>query len=203
MRLIVGLGNPGPAYAGTPHNLGFDVADILAREAGLSFRPVRSLDGLLAEGALAGHNTALLKPTTYMNLSGECVARYFRYHPLEQADLLVIGDDINLPLGRLRFRADGGPGGHKGLLSVIERLGSDTFPRLRLGVRPLNRPIMDQVKFVLSPFHPDDRPAVDEMRARAADAVVCWIRDGLSRAAGLFNRIPETEGGEEEPEKKG
>ena len=198
MLFIAGLGNPGKKYDGTPHNLGFEVADILARRGGLSFQPSRKISALIAEGMLEGEKIALLKPMTYMNLSGDAVYSYFSYHSLGLEEMLIVTDDINLPLGRMRMRSGGSHGGHKGLLSIIQRMGTDQFPRLRIGVDPENRTIHDYVKFVLSPFHPEDRELVEHMKELAADAVEHWIREGLDSAANLFNRKDLLDAAEEE-----
>lgn len=134
MRIIAGLGNPGKGYASTPHSIGFEVVDAFARACGAAFRPSSSFKGELAEARAACGKVLLVKPMTFMNLSGDCLAPVVRYHNATPADLVVVSDDIDLPVGRLRIRRGGSAGGHNGLKSVIERLGSPDFVRLRIGV---------------------------------------------------------------------
>lgn len=186
MRLLVGLGNPGRKYRHTPHNLGFDVLDVLAQRAGLTFRASRKLGAVVADGSLLEYNVTLLKPATFMNLSGEAVSRFLRYQPIDVSDLLVITDDMNLPFGRLRFRKGGSHGGHKGLLSIISHLGSEEFPRLRIGVHP-GCPVNDYVRFVLTSFPRDVRDKVDKMREIAADAVEFYLSQGIRQASNQYN----------------
>jgi PTH1 family peptidyl-tRNA hydrolase len=133
MKIIVGLGNPGRRYEATPHNLGFQVVDELARRWSLSFREVRQARAEVAEGMLAGKPALLVKPQTFMNLSGESVSVLTRQRELGQDDLLVITDDVALPIGRLRIRPRGSHGGHNGLRSIVERVGHEDFARLRVG----------------------------------------------------------------------
>jgi len=187
MRLITGLGNPGRKYRETPHNVGFEVLDLLAFRGGLDFRASRKFAGLIAEGTVAGVPVYLLKPTTYMNLSGEAVSIFLRYHPLDLSDLLVITDDINLPMGRLRLRERGSHGGHKGLLSIIQMLGTEEFSRLRVGVHPSGF-VDDFVRFVLTPPAPDEREIMGEMKTVAADAVEHFLSHGFEATANLYNR---------------
>ena len=188
MRLLVGLGNPGRKYEDTPHNLGFDVLDLLAQRAGSRFRASRRFVGVLADARLAGVDVILLKPATFMNLSGESVSRFLRYHPIDLTRLLVITDDINLPLGRFRFRKGGSHGGHKGLLSLIVQLGSEEFPRLRIGIQP-PYPVEDYVSYVLSRFRREQQEMVDRMREMAADAVVYCLSHGMDKAANQYNGL--------------
>lgn len=186
MRVIIGLGNPGKKYDYSPHNLGFEVVDILAARSGMTFRSASRSSGIAAGGVYLGCEITLLKPTTFMNLSGEAVSLFLRYHPVDISDLLIITDDINLPMGRLRFREKGSHGGHNGLLSIINRMGSHEFPRLRIGVLP-DHEIRDQVRFVLTPFRGGNRAYMDNVKEVAADAVEKYITDGFSRAASMYN----------------
>ena len=135
MKVIAGLGNPGAQYANTPHSIGFEVVDAIAREIGAEWKASVSFKGELATGMFAGQKVLLLKPMTYMNLSGDSVAPVVRYHNATPADLLVVSDDIDLPVGRIRIRVGGSAGGHNGLKSIIERVGTPAFTRLRVGRR--------------------------------------------------------------------
>lgn len=134
MKVIAGLGNPGKEYESTPHSIGFEVVDAAAREMGAVFRRSASYNGDIAEGIFAGRKTVVVKPTTFMNLSGNCVAPLVKYRNASAADLTVVSDDIDLPVGKIRIRKGGSAGGHNGLKSVMQRLGSGDFIRLRIGV---------------------------------------------------------------------
>jgi len=185
VKVIAGLGNPGRRYAGTRHNAGFMVLDRLADRLKAAFDREK-YHGLVAEADYAGERLLLLKPQTYMNSSGESVARAVRYKGLEPVDLLVVVEEGNLPLGRLRVRASGSAGGHNGLKSIIERLGDDGFPRLRLGV---GEPGLsgDLTNYVLGSFTPDQRAALEDMTVRAIDAALCWALEGVAAAMNKFN----------------
>lgn len=185
MPLIVGLGNPGAEYDGTPHNVGFDVLGRLARRAGVTFR--RSRSGKSEETALpGGDKVILLRPLAYMNLSGGPVCSAMAWHHVPRAELFVICDDVNLPLGHLRLREQGGAGGQKGLRSIIDVLGSDEFARLRIGVGG-GDPGADIARHVLARFPKDLREAVDQALEQATDAVECYLHDGLETAMNRFN----------------
>lgn len=187
ISVVCGLGNPGPRYRSTRHNLGFIALDALSRRYGLSWRRVGG-PAQETRWRTAGRTVVLLKPLTYMNDSG---AALIRIPGLRPAELLVVGDDIHLPLGRLRLRTGGGSGGHNGLASIIERLGTEGFPRLRLGVGPAP-PAIDWVDFVLTPFGPDERGTVDEMVETAADAITLAACRGLGEAMQRYNRGEDT-----------
>lgn len=196
MKLIAGLGNPGPRYAHSRHNVGFLVVDELARRwaADVSRYDARC-QGLLGE-ATAGRDTVLLlKPSTYMNESGRSVAAVWRYYKLAVGDVLIIHDDLDLPVGQLRLRAVGSSGGHKGMDDVIRHFGTDELSRLRIGIGKVQRDAT--VDYVLSRFDPQERPLVETALARAADAVACWLAQGLEAAMNQFNRRrdEETRGG--------
>ncbi|MBI2939488.1 MAG: aminoacyl-tRNA hydrolase [Chloroflexi bacterium] len=186
MRLVVGLGNPGSEYAGTRHNIGFAVVDELARRWGTRFgkRQAKSLVALPRAGELDGR-PVLAKPQTYMNLSGDAVRLLARGLGPRPEEILVVYDDIDLPLGRVRVRERGSAGGHRGVASIIERLGTDAFPRLRLGV---GRPAGETVDYVLSRFTVDEQLAADELVARGADAAACAVEEGLAAAMNRYNR---------------
>ncbi len=184
--LIVGLGNPGTAYRNTRHNVGFLVLDQLAERAGLDFSKEK-FKGLWTEGRLAGQKVALLKPLTYMNKSGESVAQAARNRVNKPEDLLVIYDEAELPLGRLRLRKSGSAGTHNGMKSVVERLGTRDVHRIRMGVggAPPGRDLADHV---LGSFTPDERPAVDSMVGKTVDAVLCVLEHGMDTAMNRFNQ---------------
>lgn len=186
MKIIVGLGNPGRRYEATPHNLGFQAVDELARRWSLSFHDDRRNQAEVAEGIVAGQPVSLVKPQTFMNLSGEAVAGLTRQRELTPDDLLVITDDVALPIGRLRIRPSGSHGGHNGLRSIVERLGREDFARLRVGIQP-PWPVDDLAEYVLSKLPPLERGQLQEMIPVAADAVECWIREGASPTADRYN----------------
>jgi len=188
MRLVVGLGNPGARYANTRHNVGFRVIDELARRWGIQTGP-RRFEALTGGGAIRGVRTLLLKPQTFMNLSGRAVREATAFHKLPLADLLVVVDDMALPLGRLRIRQAGSAGGHNGLASVIAELGTEEFARLRIGIGAVGGERM--VQHVLSPFEPGELAVLERAVARAADAVECWAAEGCQAAMNAFNRPGE------------
>jgi PTH1 family peptidyl-tRNA hydrolase len=193
MKLIVGLGNRDRRYRRTRHNVGWDVIDRMARRWGVT---VDQEDGWAQVGsAKVGRNRILLaKPQTYVNRSGVAVADLLRRHRVKIGDLLVIADDLDLPLGRLRLRGEGSHGGHNGLRSIIEALGRDDFPRLRVGI---GRPPagVDPAEFVLTPFREDEDAVMQGALDRAADAVETVLREGLPTAMNRFNtRGPGNEG---------
>ena len=192
--LIVGLGNPGPEYARHRHNIGFQIVQALADRHGLSFARHKKAQARVAEGEIAGRPVLLAKPQTFMNLSGKSVRRLSRDHQIPLERILVICDDLDLPLGRLRMRPEGGSGGHKGMRSIIDVLGTQAFPRLRVGVdRPPGR--MDPAEYVLRPFDKEQQALLDEILERAVAAVECWLVDGIVAAMELFNRPPVDEAG--------
>ena len=186
MKLVVGLGNPGRRYRDTRHNVGFGVVDELARRAETAFEAAPA-DALMARVRGEGGGVILAKPLTLMNLSGAAVAELVRYFRIDLGGLLIVADDANLPLGRLRARARGSDGGHKGLRSIIERLGSEEFARLRVGIGrgDLGRDLADHV---LARFDPDERAAMDAAIARAADAAGLFASDGIDVVMNQYNR---------------
>lgn len=184
LRLVVGLGNPGEEYRETRHNLGFRVVEALVR--GLDATPVRvECNALVRQSP----DAALAQPMTYMNRSGYAVRCLAERHRVEPADVLIVYDDVHLPLGRLRYRGKGGPGGHRGMASVIENLRSDEVPRLRLGVGPEGAEVAgeDLSDYVLTPFAAEDRPRVQELVERAAEACLSWLREGPETVMRRFN----------------
>jgi PTH1 family peptidyl-tRNA hydrolase len=188
MRLIVGLGNPGRRYERTPHNVGFDVVNILAQRHGAQWSLAARFEAALAEATILGCRTTLMKPLTYMNLSGRAVHAYLAKNEGAPEEILVVCDDVNLPLGQLRLRPSGSHGGHKGLLSIIQSLGSLDFPRLRLGVRPAEVPPDGWIDYVLSRFSPETWQMIERAEQEAADAVEIVLERGLDAAMNRFNR---------------
>ena len=187
MKVIAGLGNPGAEYANTPHSIGFEVVDAVARGIGASWSGSSSFRGELATGLLGAVKVLLVKPQTYMNLSGECVSPVLKYHNATIEDLLVVSDDIDLPVGRLRIRKGGSAGGHNGLKSVIERTGSSDFVRLRVGVGRDPQGRSNVIGHVLGKFSPEDRKAMDEVVAKAAEAVGAIENENLETAMNRYN----------------
>ena len=182
MKLVVGLGNPGPKYHGTRHNVGFAVVDELARRGGIEFETAPA-DALIAKWRM--RDTLLAKPMTFMNASGEAVGGLLRYFKIESVDLLVVVDEVQLPLGKLRTRVRGSAGGHNGLKSLVEHLGSD-FARMRLGVgRGEER--RDLADHVLARFDKDEAEEVARMTARAADAAEMFITSGIEAVMNGYN----------------
>ncbi|MDD3587008.1 MAG: aminoacyl-tRNA hydrolase [Thermoguttaceae bacterium] len=184
-RIVVGLGNPGPQYKGTRHNVGFMVlAELAKRHAQGKARD--KFQAQIYESKCAGQNTLLLCPTTYMNLSGQSVAAAASFYKLEPEHILVVCDDLDLPVGRLRLREKGSSGGQKGLKSITERLGTDSFARLRVGIgRP--DPGMDAADYVLSTFRPDEKKTMADSLVNAVEAVECWLAEGMTTAMNRFN----------------
>ena len=186
MTLIVGLGNPGRRYQATRHNIGFAVADELARRVGAPWEQGRA-NALTVRAGVGAASMLLVKPLTMMNLSGEAVAELARFYKIDPADILVVADDVNLPLGRLRLRARGSAGGHNGFRSIIGLLGTEEFPRLRIGVGR-GDPRRELADHVLARFDDDEAADVEANVARAADAVECFIAEGIEAAMNRYNR---------------
>ena len=181
IRIIVGLGNPGRDYAETRHNVGFMVLDRLVRRFNVEWKNDKARKGELA----AGPGVLLVKPQTFMNNSGECVGplmRYFKFHP-EQ--VLVIYDDISFPVGTMRLRAGGSAGGHNGMKSLIAHLGTEKFPRLRVGISAPG--LKNMVGHVLGKFAPDERPLLEEALDKSAEAAYVALKEGFDMAANRFN----------------
>jgi len=185
MKAIVGLGNPGREYAGTRHNIGFEVIDEVARRWNVRLRPWKSAADL---AVVSVRSAVLVEPQTFMNLSGDAVGRVAAFHKLEPADLLVVVDEVQLPLGRIRLRRSGSAGGHNGLKSIIQHIGIG-FPRLRIGVGR-GDPEWDLADHVLSRFGREEREAVAEAVSRAADAVEMFVGEGIEVAMNRFNQSP-------------
>ncbi len=185
MKAIVGLGNPGREYAGTRHNIGFDVLDEVARRWQVQLRPWKSVADV---AVVSNRGVVLVEPQTYMNLSGDAVSRIAAFHKLAPTDVLVVVDEVQLPLGRLRVRRNGSAGGHNGLKSIIQHIGAE-FPRLRIGVGR-GDPKWDLADHVLSKFGREEREAVADLVSRAADAVELFAGEGLDVVMNRFNPGP-------------
>ena len=181
--VIVGLGNPGPKYAGTRHNAGFLCVDRLAERAGIALNDRRKT-ALLGEGRIEGKRVVLVKPRTFMNVSGEAVRYAMDRYRVRAESVLIILDDLDLPLGRVRMRASGGSGGHNGLNSINAALGTQDYARLRIGI---GRPQGETVGYVLGAFTPEEAPAAEAALGRAADAAEAWLAHGVNHAMDNFN----------------
>jgi PTH1 family peptidyl-tRNA hydrolase len=191
MKLIVGLGNPGRRYDGTRHNIGFDVLDALARRHGLEWETApRGIEALVARWRTA--DTVIAKPLTFMNLSGAAVVALLQFYKIDPIDLLVVVDDVNIDLARLRSRPSGSAGGHNGLKSVIGSLGSEQFARLRIGVgRGDDR--RDLADHVLARFESSERSIVAETVDRSADAIELFVAEGIGPVMNRYNRKEDAE----------
>lgn len=184
--LAVFLGNPGPRYEGTRHNAGFMTADALADSKKLRIDRAR-FKALTAQCELGGEKVLLMKPQTFMNLSGEAVAQAVKFYKIPPEHVLVVSDEIALPIGKLRVRAKGSAGGHNGLKSIIAALGTEDFPRIRLGVGGKPHPDYDMADWVLSAFHDQDAEDMAQAAKRAAQAVECYIQYGPEKTMNRFN----------------
>jgi peptidyl-tRNA hydrolase, PTH1 family len=193
MKLVVGLGNPGSQYAGTRHNVGFEAIDALAMKLGWISRPgdfdslARSkFDALALDGNAGGEKVLLLKPLTFMNLSGQAVQAAMAFYQLMPKEIVIVLDDLALPCGKIRLRGGGSSGGHNGLRDIERVLGTDQYPRLRLGIDPAPPRIAGR-DYVLGRFTPEQRKLLDPAVKRAADAIVMWMEKGTEAAMNVFN----------------
>jgi len=192
MKLIVGLGNPGRDYVNNRHNAGFKCVDLFAREHGISLIQ-RGARSKLGTGEVAGTKVILAKPQTFMNLSGEAVAALVRRYNLSPEDILVIHDDLDLPLGKIRIREKGSSGGHNGLKSIISHLGTQDFPRIRVGIAPAEgsdsaaAPEVDAIEHVLSDFTNEEKTVMREVYPRVAAAIECVLSEGIAAAMNKYN----------------
>lgn len=184
--LIVGLGNPGDKYENTRHNVGFRALDELAELARV---PVQKLKykALTNTCTIGDVKVLLMKPVTYMNLSGEAVGEAARFFKIPPERVIVFSDDVSLPVGKLRIRTGGSAGGHNGLKSIIQHLGSDKFPRVKIGVGGKPHPDYDMADWVLAKFPPEDKKVIDEMVQKAAKAAEYYIKEGPEKAMGRYN----------------
>lgn len=185
MKLVIGLGNPGRRYQRTRHNIGFMTIDVLARKHSIFVRSRRA-KCLVGEGEVSGERVVLAKPMTFMNLSGKAVSALLSCYNASPADMIVLVDDVNLPLGRIRIRMRGSAGGHKGLESIISEIGTEDFPRIRIGIGA-PRPGRDMVDYVLSRFTRLEMPTVRTSIDKAVLALETMICEGMERAMNLFN----------------
>lgn len=205
MKIIAGLGNPGKEYENTKHNVGFLTIDILAEKYDIKVNKIK-FKGLIGEGMIGTEKVILVKPQTYMNLSGQCIREIVAFYKLDMEDLVVIYDDIDLPMGNLRIRKKGSAGTHNGMRSIIYDLQDDGFPRVRVGIGGERKG--DLANYVISGFSGDDRKLIEEAIVKAADAVACLVEDGIDRAMVDYNtkkpkvkkqkQKPDTEKPEEE-----
>jgi PTH1 family peptidyl-tRNA hydrolase len=188
MKLIIGLGNPGKGYANNRHNVGFQCLDYFARCHRIELKErrwrERSMRARFGTGDIDGTAVVLAKPTTFMNLSGQAVWQMMHRFKADLADIIVICDDMDLPLGKIRIRQQGGSGGHKGIASIINSVGNDAFVRIRVGI---GRPDNDEISFVLSNFPAEDKQVIDKAVAQVADIIDCILREGIEAAMNRFN----------------
>jgi PTH1 family peptidyl-tRNA hydrolase len=198
MKLVVGLGNPGPDYVGTRHNIGFEVVDQLAARLGwvgspdqFNRRAKTKFDGLTLDGMVGGDKLLLLKPMTFMNASGRAVHSAMSFFQIAPQDVMVVLDDLALPAGRLRIRAGGSSGGHNGLKDIERAIGTIDYPRLRIGIDP-PPPMIEGKDYVLGKFSAEQRRLVDPAITRACGAIVTWIDKGIEAAMNQFNAEEKT-----------
>lgn len=184
--LVVFLGNPGPKYECTRHNAGFMAADALAKDKGIKINRSR-FKALTATVDLGGESVLLMKPQTFMNLSGEAVIQAVKFYKIAPDHVIVVSDEMSLPIGKLRIRTKGSAGGHNGLKNIIAHLGTDSFPRIRIGVGAPPHPDYDVADWVLSVFRNKDAEEMAEAAKRAAEAVECYVLHGPERAMNRFN----------------
>jgi peptidyl-tRNA hydrolase, PTH1 family len=186
-QLIVGLGNPGSKYDKTRHNIGFEVVDALARRAQISWSENRKFQAFLGEGfSSTREKLRLLKPLTYMNASGQAIRAAIDWYKLAPESVLIVYDDLDLPVGRLRMRLSGSAGGHNGMKSAIAHLGTDNFPRLRIGIAK-SAPERDTISHVLGKFSPEETKVISEVLQFAVDAVEIALKQGVEKAMNLYN----------------
>lgn len=184
MRLIVGLGNPGSEYVDTPHNIGFAVVEELARRVNVSFKRGPVAESMIAQ--VAQSDTVFFRPLSFMNLSGRPVSAAMRWYKIRPQDVIIVCDDVNIPFGRLRIRPAGGPGGQKGLVSILQILGTEEVPRIRMGVGG-GFPGADIGNYVLKKLRGKELDAYRTLAERGADAIEHWIANGLDSAMNSFN----------------
>ncbi len=186
---MIGLGNPGSKYEFTRHNIGFRIIDSLARDMGIEFNKVKSYYSLISRGMINNHKVMLVKPQTFMNLSGRAVNRVVSYYKIPLQDLLIVYDDLNLELGQVRIRKKGSSGGHKGIESIMQYLNSEDIPRLRIGIgNPSVNYNFDCVSYVLSNFNNDEEDKIAEVIQLSTEAVKTIIEDGFEKAMRKYNR---------------
>jgi len=189
LKIVVGLGNPGSKYEFTRHNIGFRIVDSLARDIEIEFKRVKSYYSLISRGMINNHKVILVKPQTFMNLSGRAVSKVVSYYKIPLRDLLIVYDDLNLELGQVRIRKKGSAGGHNGIESIMQYLNSEDVPRLRIGIgNPLANFNFDCVSYVLSNFNDDEKDKIKEVIQLSTEAVKTIIEDGFEKAMRKYNR---------------
>jgi PTH1 family peptidyl-tRNA hydrolase len=186
---VVGLGNPGLKYEFTRHNIGFRIVDSLAQDIEIEFKRVKSYHSLISRGMINNHKVMLVKPQTFMNLSGRAVSKVVSYYKIALQDLLIVYDDLNLELGQIRIRKKGSAGGHKGMESIMQYLNSEEIPRLRIGIdNPLVNFNFDCVSYVLSNFNDDEKEKIKEIIQLSTEAIKTVIEDDFEKAMRKYNR---------------
>ncbi len=189
MKIVVGLGNPGLKYEFTRHNIGFRIVDGLARDMGTEFKKVKSYYSLISRGTINNHKVMLVKPQTFMNLSGRAVSRVVSYYKIPLQDLLIVYDDLNLEFGQVRIRKKGSAGGHKGIESIMQYLHSEEIPRLRIGIgNPSVNFNFDSASYVLSNFNGDEEDKIKETIKLSTEAIKTIIEDGFEKAMRKCNK---------------
>ncbi|MHC2995183.1 MAG: aminoacyl-tRNA hydrolase [Candidatus Atribacteria bacterium] len=189
MKIVVGLGNPGLKYEFTRHNIGFRIIDNLAQDIGIEFKKVKSYYSLISRGKINNYKIILVKPQTFMNLSGRAVSKIASYYKISFSDLLIVYDDLNLELGQIRIRKRGSAGGHKGMESIIQFLGHEEIPRLKIGIgRPFTSPNFDYISYVLSGFEVEEREKEKGIIKLSTEAIKSIIEDGLEKAMRNYNK---------------
>lgn len=191
MKLIAGLGNPESRYANTRHNVGFDAAEIARQKAGFGVEKLR-FHACISSGTVGGEQIIIARPQTYMNLSGVAIREIAAFYKIAPEDILILCDDVSIPFGARRIRADGSAGGHNGLKNIIAQLGTEGFARIRIGVgeKPADWDLAD---YVLAKFTPEEVAAMRENCEKVAEAALCWATDGLAPAMNRYNYDPERE----------
>lgn len=189
MKIVVGLGNPGLKYEFTRHNIGFRIVDSLAQDIEIEFKKVKSYYSLISRGMINNHKVMLVKPQTFMNLSGRAVSKVVSYYKISFRDLLIVYDDLNLELGQIRIRKKGSAAGHKGIESIMQYLVSEDVPRLRIGIgTPLVNFNFDCVSYVLSNFNGDEKDKIKKVIQLSTEAIKTIIEDGFEKAMRKYNR---------------
>ena len=185
--IVVFLGNPGPKYNYTRHNAGFMAADAVEKDLNVSINKMR-FKSLSATVSIGGEKVLLLKPQTYMNLSGEAVIQAAKFYKVSPDHVIVVSDEVSLPIGKLRIRKGGSAGGHNGLKNIIAHLGTDQFPRIRMGVGAAPHPDYDMADWVLSTFKNQDAETMQDLACRVSKAIQCYISQGADKAMNMYNR---------------
>lgn len=186
MYIIAGLGNPGKKYVNSRHNVGFDTLDAVAAKYNIDVKKVK-FNGIYGEGNIAGEKVVLVKPQTFMNLSGECVRDFKNWYKVENDQIIIIYDDISLPLGKMRIRPKGSAGGHNGIKSIIYQTGSEVFPRIKIGVGSPENPDYDLADYVLGHFSKAEVDVLVPVAVKAAEAVAEIIKNGTEKAMSVYN----------------